>query len=131
METVFPGQLDPSMVLGKWKPKVLPQRVAYYLWGALGAPLVALVCPFLFVGLATRFDARKFDSAVTRLGIAGVILAGALTLLTYFQLGLADVFAVGIASVVAAVAAGLAAVTSKTGGRLTSVLLAYPSELLG
>jgi hypothetical protein len=136
METVFPGQLDPSMVLGKWKPKALPQRVAYYLWGALGAPLVALVYPFLFVGLATRFDARKFDSAVTRLGIAGVILVaalgwGALTLLTYFQLGLADVFAVGIASVVAVVAAGLAAVTSKTGGRLTSVLLAYPSELLG
>jgi len=131
METVFPRQLDPSTVLGKWKPETLPQRAAYYLWGALGAPLVALVYPFLLVGFATRFYARKFDSAVTRLGVAGVILAaalgwGALTLLTYFQLGLADVLAVGIASVVAVVAAGLAAVTSKTGGRLTSVLLAYP-----
>jgi hypothetical protein len=53
---------------------------------------------------------------------------GALTLFTYLQLlyVFVDILAVGVASVVAVVAAGFAAVTSKTGGRLTSVLLTYP-----
>lgn len=131
MEVVFPRQLNPSTVLGKWKPETLGQRVGYYLWAALGAPPVIVVYPFLLLGFATRFYARKFDSAVTRLGVLGVVLAaalgwGALTLFTYLQLAPADVKAVGIASVVAVVAAGLAAGFSKAGGRLTSVLLAYP-----
>ncbi|SMO83885.1 hypothetical protein SAMN06264867_11128 [Halorubrum cibi] len=131
MEIVFPRQLDPSTVLGKWKPETAPQTVGYYLWAVLGTPLVAVAYPLLLVGFATRFYAAKLDSAVTRIGIAGAVLVatvvwGALTLVTYLQLATADVIAVGAASVVAIVSAALAAGFSKAGGRLVSVLLAYP-----
>lgn len=131
MEIVFPRQLDPSTVLGKWKPETVPQTVGYYLWAVLGAPLVAVAYPLLLVGFATRFYAAKLDSAVTRFGIAGAVLVatvvwGALTLVTYLQLATADVIAVGAASVVAIVSAALAAGFSKVGGRFVSVLLAYP-----
>ncbi|WP_149784804.1 hypothetical protein [Halorubrum aquaticum] len=131
MEIVFPRQLDPSTVLGKWKPETVPQTAGYYLWAVLGAPLVAVAYPLLLVGFATRFYAAKLDSAVTRIGIAGAVLVatvvwGALTLVTYLQLATADVIAVGAASVVAIVSAALAAGFSKAGGRLVSVLLAYP-----
>ncbi|MUW15770.1 hypothetical protein GJ633_14925 [Halorubrum sp. CBA1125] len=131
MEVAFPRQLDPSPVLGKWTPETTPQRVGYYLWATLGAPLVAIGYPLLLVGFATRFYASKFDSAVTRLGVLGVILLaavvwGALTVVTHFQLSVDAVIAVGAASVVAVVSAALAATTSKVGGRFVSVLLAYP-----
>ena len=131
MEVVFPRQLDPSTVLGKWKPETTIQSIGYYVWAALGAPLVAVVYPFLLVGFAARYYATRLDSAVTRLGIVGAVLVvavvwGALTLLTYVQLSLSDVLAVGAASLVAVVAAGLAAVTSRIDGRPVSVLLAYP-----
>ncbi|OYR54573.1 hypothetical protein [Halorubrum halodurans] len=131
MEVVFPRQLDPSTVLGKWKPETAPQTVGYYLWAVLGAPLVAAAYPLLLVGFATRFYAAKLDSAVTRIGILGAVLVatlvwGALTLVTYLQLATADVIAVGAASVVAIVSAALAAGFSKVGGRFVSVLLAYP-----
>ena len=131
MEVVFPRQLDPSSVLGKWKPETTVQSAGYYAWAALGAPLVAVVYPFLLVGFAARYYAARLDSAVTRLGIAGAILVvalvwGALTLVTYVQLDLADVIAVGAASLVAVVSTGLAAGASRVGGRPVSVLLAYP-----
>lgn len=131
MEVVFPRQLDPSAVLGKWKPETVPQTIGYYLWAVLGAPLVAVTYPLLLVGFATRFYAAKLDSAVTRFGIAGAVIVatvlwGSLTAVTYLQLAVDDVIAVGAASVVAIVAAALAAGFSKAGGRFVSVLLAYP-----
>ncbi len=131
MEVVFPRQLDASQVLGKWKPDTPVQTVGYYLWAVLGAPLVAVAYPLLLVGFATRFYAAKLDSAVTRFGIAGAVIVatavwGALTAVTYLQLATEDVIAVGAASVVAIVAAALAAGSSKAGGRFVSVLLAYP-----
>jgi len=131
MEVVFPRQLDPSTVLGKWKPETGPQKVGYYLWAALGAPLVAITYPLLLVGFATRFYAAKLDSAVARFGVVGAVIAaailwGTLTLITHLQLQPDDVIAVGAASVVAVVSAALAATFSKVGGRFTSVLLAYP-----
>ncbi|GAB7092041.1 hypothetical protein JCM18237_23120 [Halorubrum luteum] len=131
MELVFPRQLDPSTVLGKWQPETTPQTVAYYLWAAIGAPLVAVAYPLLLVGFATRFYAAKLDSAVARFGIAGAVIVatvlwGTLTLVTHLQLPFDDVIAVGAASVVAIVSAALAAGFSKVGGRFVSVLLAYP-----
>lgn len=131
MELAFPRQLDPSTVLGKWEPETTPQTVAYYLWAAIGAPLVAITYPLLLVGFATRYYAAKFDSAVARFGIAGAVLVatvlwGTLTLITHVQLPFDDVIAVGAASVVAIVSAALAAGFSKAGGRFVSVLLAYP-----
>jgi hypothetical protein len=131
MEVVFPRQLDPSAVLGKWKPESTVQSVGYYLWAVLGAPLVAVAYPLLLVGFATRYYAAKLDSAVTRIGVAGAVLVaavvwGTLTVITHLQLPFDAVIAVGAASAVAVVSAALAAGFSKLGGRFVSVLFAYP-----
>ncbi|MDZ5811125.1 hypothetical protein U4E84_07170 [Halorubrum sp. AD140] len=131
MEIVFPRQLDPSAVLGKWKPETAVQTAGYYLWAALGAPLVAVVYPLLLVGFATRYYASKLDSAVARFGVLGAVLVatlvwGSLTLVAHLQLPTDVMLGIGGASVVAVVSAGLAAGFSKVGGRFVSVLLAYP-----
>ena len=131
MEIVFPRQLDPSAVLGKWEPENTVQSAGYYLWAVVGAPLVALAYPLRLVGFATRDYAAKLDSAVTRFGVLGAVIVatvawGSLTLLAHFQLPTEVMLAIGIASVVAVVAAGLAAGFSRVGGRFVSVLLAYP-----
>ena len=131
MEVVFPRQLDPSSVLGKWKPETTVQSVGYYLWALIGGPLVAVTYPLLLVGFATRFYAAKLDSAVARIGVAGVVVVatlvwGSLTLLAHFQLPTSVMLGIGGASVVAVVSAGAAAGFSKVGGRFVSVLLAYP-----
>lgn len=131
MELLFPRQLDASRVLGKWTPDTTPQRMAYYAWAVVGAPLVALSYPLLLLGFATRFYAAKLDNAATRLGILGAVgvaalVWGALTVVAHFQLSFEAFLAVGAASVVAVVSAGLAVFFSKIGGRAVSVLLAYP-----
>ena len=131
MEVVFPRQLDPSAVLGKWKPDTGLQTAGYYLWAVLGAPLVAVAYPLLLVGFATRYYAAKLDSAVTRFGVIGAVLVatavwGSLTVVAHFQLPTDVMLGIGLASVVAIVSAGLAAGFSKLGGRFVSVFLAYP-----
>ena len=131
MEVVFPRQLDPSAVLGKWKPETPVQTVGYYLWAILGGPLVAVAYPLLLVGFATRFYAAKLDSAVTRFGVIGAVIVatlvwGSLTLLAHFQLPTEVMLGIGGASVVAVISAGAAAGFSKLGGRFVSVLFAYP-----
>lgn len=134
MEILFPRQLNPSKVLGKWMPETLPEKIGYYGWAAIGLPLVVIGYPLLLIGFATRFYARKFDSAATRLGIIGVLLVsvvvwGGLTALARIRLPFDGFMAVLAASVVATVAAGLAAFFSRVGGRGTSVLLAYPAAM--
>lgn len=133
MELVFPRQLNPSQVLGKWTPKTIPQRIAYYAWLLVGIPLVAVGYPLLLVGFATRFYARRLDSAGARLGIAGVVVVsllawGALTAVAWLRnFSTSGMVAVVAASLVATVAAAMAVVFSRTGGRGVSVALAYPS----
>jgi len=142
MEVVFPRQLDPGHVLGKWKPETGVQTAGYYLWAALGLPLVLIGYPLLLVGYGTRFYAAKLDSAATRLGILGAVLLsvvvwGALSAAASFQFGDAGQFslaaegflAVVAASVVATISAGLAVLFGRIGGRATSVLLAYPAAM--
>ena len=131
MEVVFPRQLDPSAVLGKWKPETTVQTAGYYSWAVVGAPLVAFAYPLLLVGFATRYYAAKLDSAVTRFGVLGAVLVatavwGSLTLVAHLQLPTDIMLGIGLASVVAVVSAGLAAGFSKLGGRFVSVLFAYP-----
>ncbi len=134
MEILFPRQLNPSRVLGKWMPETLPEKIGYYGWAAIGLPLVVIGYPLLLIGFATRFYAGKFDSAATRLGIIGVLLVsvvvwGGLTLLARIRLPFDGFMAVLAASAVATVAAGLAVFFSRIGGRGTSVLLAYPAAM--
>lgn len=142
MEVVFPRQLDPGHVLGKWKPETGVQTAGYYLWAAFGLPLVLVGYPLLLVGYATRFYAIKLDSAATRLGVIGAVLLsvvvwGALSAAASYQFGTvgsisldAEGFlAVVAASVVATISAALAVLFGRVGGRVTSVVLAYPAAM--
>jgi len=134
MEVVFPRQLNPGHVLGKWKPETSGQKIGYYLWAAIGMLPVLIGYPLLLVGFATRFYAAKLNSAGARLGIVGVILLsvvvwGALTAVARVQLTFEGFTAVFAASIVATVAAAAAVFFSRVGGRATSVLLAYPSAM--
>jgi uncharacterized membrane protein (DUF485 family) len=135
MELFFPRQLNPSSVLGRWKPESAGQKLGYYAWAAIGLPLVLVGYPLLLLGFATRFYAKKLDSATTRLGIVGVVALAAVTwgLLTVAawvrQFSFDGIVAVGAAGAVATVSAGLAYVLSRRGGRWTSVLLAYPAVM--
>lgn len=134
MELLFPRQRTAThSVLGKWRPSTTVDRAKYRIWSALGVPIVGLLYPLLLIGLATRFYATRFDSAATRIGLVGVVVLttvvwGALTLLARVQYGAnADGFyAVLAASVVAIVASALAMTFRETGGRLTTIALAYP-----
>lgn len=134
MELLFPRQLDPSSVLGKWRPESTVQKLGYYLWATLGTPLVVFGYPLLLVGVATRFHVGKLDSAVARLGLFGAVAVaaigwGGLAVISRTQLSQAAFITVGGASVVATVSVGLSILCSRIGGNLTSVLLAYPFGL--
>jgi len=135
MELVFPRQLNPSSVLGRWEPETGGQKAAYYAWAAVGLPLVVIGYPLLLLGFATRYYAGKLDSATTRLGIVGVVGLAAITwgLLTVGawvrQFSTDGLIAVGAAGGVATIAAGLAFVLSRRGGRFVSVVFAYPAAM--
>ena len=133
MELLFPRQLDPGRVVGRWRPESSPQRAAYLSWSVLGLPLLALTYPLLLFGFAARFYAGRVDSAATRLGVVGVVLTslvawGLLTVAAWLrQFPLDGLVVVGAAGAVATVAAALAVVFSRAGGRATSVVVAYPA----
>lgn len=133
MELVFPRQLDPGRVVGRWKPESGLQRTVYLAWSAVGVPLLAAAYPLLLFGFAVRFYAGQVDSAATRLGVVGVVLTslaawGLLTVAAWLRRFPFDgLVAVGAAGAVATVAAALAVVFSTSGGRGTSVVLAYPA----
>jgi hypothetical protein len=141
MEVLFPRQLDPGQVLGKWKPETSAETLGYYLWGLLGLPLVIIGYPLLLTGYMTRFYTVRVDSAATRLGIIGVILLsiivwGVLSAAASLQFGVTGEFslvegviAVVAASGVATISAALAIFFRRVGGRATSVLLAYPAGM--
>lgn len=134
MELVYPRQRNADQtVLGKYRPDSTGGRIAYTLWSAIGFPVVALLYPFVLFGYFLRFQARRLDNAAARMGIAGVVVLsvvvwGALTALAEFQLDMfsGGVIAVLAAGIVATVAAVLAVVTSRIGGRGTTVLISYP-----
>ncbi len=132
MELVFPRQRTAvHQVLGKWEPRTRGDQIKYRTWAALGIPIVAILYPLLLLGFATRFNARRFDSATTRLGIIGVviltaILWGALTAIARIRFNPDGFIAVGAASIVAVISAGLAVMFTRVGGRGTTVVFAYP-----
>lgn len=133
MELLFPRQRGADhSVLGKWKPTTTVDKITYRIWSSVGVPVVGVLYPLLLLGVVTRFYSRRFDSAATRMGLFGVVvlvgmLWGILTAVAYVELSsLEGVYAVLAASIVAVVSAGLAYVFHRVGGRLTTVVLAYP-----
>jgi hypothetical protein len=135
MELIFPQQLDPGRIVGKWEPEEGAETVAYLAWAVLGAPVVGLVYPLLLAGFALRFYARKVDAATARIGLIGVlgvsVLAwGGLTAAAYLRnFPVRGLIAVGAAGLVATIAAGIALFASKRGGRSLSILVAYPAAV--
>ncbi|AQL41818.1 hypothetical protein BV210_03400 [Halorientalis sp. IM1011] len=134
MELFFPRQRNASSsVLGKWEPKTAREKVTYNTWYYLGIPIIGLLYPLVLLGVVLRFQSRRLDSAALRLGTVGVVflfilLWGALTAASYVRFdGLTEgFFAVAAASTVAVVAAALAVGFRVIGGRVTTVLFAWP-----
>lgn len=134
MELVFPRQLNPGRVLGKWTPETPVQRVTYGLWSLLGLPLVIVGYPLLLLGFAVRFNARRLDSAGTQLGVLGAVLVsvlawGGLTAFARLHFSFDGFVAVFAASLVATLATVGAVSFSRVGGRYTTVFLAYPAAM--
>jgi hypothetical protein len=134
MEFVYPRQRGADQtVLGKWKPQGGLSLYLYRAWSIIGAPVVGLVYPFVLLGYFFRFQTRKLNVTAVRIGVGGVvalfvILWGALAALAKFQLDMAanGVTAVIAAGAVAVVSAALAFLFWRLGGRITTVIFAYP-----
>lgn len=132
MELFFPRQRrGANSVLGKWEPKTTREKVTYNGWYYVGVPLVGLLYPFVLAGYFLRFQTRRLDRTAMRLGTVGVaflflLFWGGLTAFARFQFTPAGFFAVGAASIVAVVAAVLALLFRRVGGRTTTVVFAYP-----
>jgi len=118
--------------LGEWAPSSTPAQVAFWLWSALGVPLVAALYPFVLVGFAVRFYVRKLFRAAVSLGWLGVAVAAtvawsALTVGVWLlDVPLVGVRAVAAGGAVAVPCAVLSLTIARRGGRLSTVLLAYP-----
>ncbi|WP_159900881.1 hypothetical protein [Salinirussus salinus] len=136
MEFIYPRQRGAeNTVLGKWTPDGGAEAFFYRLWSAVGVPVVGLVYPLVLLGYFIRFQSRRVNVTAERLGLVGVLLLfvllwGALSTLVRFvapgSFVSGGVVAVLAASAVAVVAAGLSYGFWRLGGRVTTVLLAYP-----
>ncbi|KZN24404.1 hypothetical protein A4G99_08370 [Haladaptatus sp. R4] len=132
MALFFPRQRQQShSVLGKWRPQSTSGKVAYSGWSIVGSFIVALLYPFVLFGFATRYYTSRIDRTAASLGVLGVILLsvvvwGGLAALARYRFSTEGFYAVAAAGGVATVAAALAYLTSRYGGRITTVLFAYP-----
>jgi len=134
MELVYPRQRGASdTVLGKWTPSTQGGMILYRTWAVLGAPIVAIVYPFVLLGAFIRFQTRRIDATAERIGLLGVLLLfaivwGGLAATVRFGLDLNEgaFVAVGAAAIVATISAGLALLFKRWDGRAATVLLAYP-----
>ena len=118
--------------LGEWAPSSAPARVAFWCWSALGVPLVAALYPFVLVGFAVRYYVRRLFRAAVSLGWLGVaaVATAAWSALTgtvwLLEVPLVGVRAVAAGGAVAVPSAVLSLTIARRGGRLSTVLLAYP-----
>jgi len=136
MEVVYPRQRGAEdTVLGKWKPQETHKVALYRLWSAVGVPVVALVYPLVLLGYFVRFQTRRINVTANRLGLVGVVvlfvlLWGGLAALVAFQFSgrfdAGGVTAIAAAAGVAVLSAALSYGFWRLGGRVTTVVLAYP-----
>lgn len=132
MELFFPRQRGAAgSVLGKWEPKNAREKLTYNGWYALGVPIIGLLYPLVLFGFVLRFQSRRLDYTLMRLGTIGVLLLlvlvwGGLTAVARVRFTAAGFIAVGAASVVALLAALLAILFRSVLGRLTTIVFAYP-----
>lgn len=128
----FRGRRDHHPALGEWAPSTPVGRVAYWLWALLGVPVVVAVYPLALVGFAVRFYTRRLFRTAVSLGWVGVAV-GTTVAWSAFTAGfwLLDVPLEGVRAVaagggVAVLSAVLSMTITRRGGRLSTVLFAYP-----
>lgn len=132
MELFFPRQREADQsVLGKWTPETTGGKLAYRGWAAFGALVVALAYPFALLGVIARYNAYRLADLSSVLGIVGTVLLvallwGALSAAAWVRFTFSGFLAVASAASVATLSTALALTFSRVGGRLTSVVLAYP-----
>ncbi|WP_318566912.1 hypothetical protein [Salinigranum marinum] len=131
MAIAFPQLRESHPVMGQWHPETTAQRVAYRLWSVLGGLGLLVGYPLTVFGFAVRFYVRRFDRTTTRIGVVGtvglaIVVWGGLTALARLRFSTEGFLAVAAAGTVAVVATVLALVFSRVGGRLTTVVVAYP-----
>jgi hypothetical protein len=132
MELFFPRQRGGDQsVLGKWKPETTSDRLAYNGWAAVGALFVALAYPFALAGVVARYNAYRLDDLSSALGVVGTVLLvallwGALSAAAWVRFTFTGFLAVAAAAGVATLSTALALAFARVGGRVTTVVLAYP-----
>lgn len=131
MALAFPQLRDSHPVMDRWTPRTSGQRAAYRAWAILGGIGLVVGYPLAVVGLLVRFNVRRLDRTTTRLGAVGtVVLAilvwGGLTALARVRFSAEGFLAVAAAGSVAVVSTVLALVFGRVGGRLMTVIVAYP-----
>ena len=131
MALLFPQLRDSHPVVSRWTPETTRERATYRAWATVGALGLLVGYPLAVLGLLVRFHVRRFDRTATRLGAVGtVILAvvvwGALTALARVRFSAEGFLAVAAAGTVAVVSTMLALFFRWLGGRVVTVLIAYP-----
>jgi hypothetical protein len=132
MGLVFPRQVGAAdTALGKWRPTTRGERIRYRTWGALGAGVVGVLYPVVLVGAVVRFHVRRIDAAAAYLGALGVLVLagvvwGGLSLVARARFSYEGFVAVAAAGSVATVSAVGALFFRRVGGRITTVVFAYP-----
>ena len=131
MALAFPQLRDSHPVMDRWTPRTTGQRAAYRAWAVLGVVGLLVGYPLAVVGLLVRFNVRRVDRTTTRLGAIGPVLLavvawGGLTALARIRFSLEGFLAVAAAGSVAVVSTVLALAFGRIGGRLTTVIVAYP-----
>lgn len=128
----FPGRRNHHPALGEWSPSTTVGQAAFWLWAALGVPVVAAVYPLALVGFAVRFYIRRLFRTAVSLGWVGVAV-GTTVAWSVFTAGvwLLDVPSEGVRAVaagggVAVASAVLSTTIARRGGRLSTVVFAYP-----
>lgn len=128
---LFPRQTSPHPVTGRWRPTSRIAAVAFWVWTALGIPLIAVGYPLAILGFGVRYAARTTEGIAAGVGVLVVVLGtaviwGLLTVLAWFRFPMQGFQAVLAASIVGTVATGLAWGFSQVDGHPLSVIAAYP-----
>jgi hypothetical protein len=131
MALLFPQLRDTHPVVSRWSPETTRERALYRAWALVGSVGLLVGYPLAVLGLLIRFHVRRFDRTATRLGAVGtVVLAvlvwGGLTALARVRFSAEGFLAVAAAGTVAVVSTVLALFFRWLGGRVITVLIAYP-----
>jgi len=135
MALAFPQLRDSHPVVARWTPETTRERTTYRIWALLGGVGLIVGYPLAVLGLLLRFHVRRFDRTATRLGAVGsvvlvVLVWGALTALARLRFSTEGFLAVAAAGTIAVVSTMLALLFRRLGGRLTTVVVAYPFAVI-